>query len=941
MGSYIKYNQAMSQEKQLNEIEENIKPQVQEQIAKVESSENSYNKNLRTAVVSNKNIDIRKASTQKKEFEAAKREIAKPLRQIDQEREKLSQIKKSAVKTPSQLESEGYKQEIRGDQVIYYKEDTYKKRSKDKNNKIYRDEEYIFQKDGTPIKFIERNDYQDGDKRRVDEEQIVRFDSKGRVSQVTEYDNGEKQERTSYNFDAEGSMTIEFRNYEKEKKEAEKLARDSKIATNSYQVEDKKTGRTIQRTHFKDGHIEDKVINRDVHEVKISTTKSENQKEVVSKSYGKTGDLISTEVVTYEKHQSKVDQDPLKELNIIKSEESIQDQLIKAPIKIMRTTPIHETIGDQEYIPATKQNLIEQGIGTTYDWVSTARKNVVEVGQDLSEDMQNIHNKEKQKPDSEKNTLKTIGTGVGSFAVAGVTTAFAGITAPFFVETYEGIIDGVHKFVLNPKKQWNHISHSAGQFGSRIMKGDPTALGELAGGIAATKVGVSEVAQVTSNAAKGVYIKIGSKYVAPEKIFAESVMQGKEMLPTARSVSESVGRFEKADNIVQTSAPAKISGKEAGVGKKASQGFEDPGIYVTPAGEGSPYFLRIENAGKVEYSMNPVKGVNGNIPTVTRFKASSVEQLPRDVVNQPGFTAVKEFHEAQSGSGKVFITKRSELGQGNLKRQVNPETNRLEAGTSEIEAVIPVSQGFEYIPQTFAGKIKGFDHYTKWNGKPVAVRDAALIVEKQSTKVASKSQGQVISGERIVAESDSLSQVQQGVKQKTPYSKVSIAGYNSNPFGSASDIFNDSTSSFQKKSEVSSSPGASLSKGSSTNSVESIENPGASFSSTNSKVSSSPGVTFSKSGSSIPGGDSGGGSSGGSNDPVIEDPFDENYQNRKSKKKEKSKKKYTKNKKSSEHEGEFAGSLTALFQGVEVAKLPKNKKTTGMNKRSILRGRGW
>ena len=335
-------------------------------------------------------------------------------------------------------------------------------------------------------------------------------------------------------------------------------------------------------------------------------------------------------------------------------------------------------------------------------------------------------------------------------------------------------------------------------------------LGEAAFGEVAPLVLSKTTAKI-----KNVYVKAGSKYIPPEKVFAETVLDGTEHLPKASSTAESLERFGKtgrgvkdvkgytravikdvgdfSDNnfifktdnliaveqkvkgyttknypVVQTSSPAKIKGTQAGLGRKGAVGLEDPGIYVTPAGEGSPYFLRIGDEA-LEYgliSSNPFADIKKafEVPTVTRAKTQGVSKLPRDVIQQPGFEPVKAFQETQVGQGKAFITKRSEIGQGEIPRQffeatedfnidVNLRVERggvkiktsdikkgdimLEAGTSEIEAVIPSGQSFQYIPKTFLGKIKGFDYYTEFKGAKVAVRDTILTTEKGKQVVSS------------------------------------------------------------------------------------------------------------------------------------------------------------------------------------------------------------
>lgn len=278
---------------------------------------------------------------------------------------------------------------------------------------------------------------------------------------------------------------------------------------------------------------------------------------------------------------------------------------------------------------------------------------------------------------------------------------------------------------------------------------DYRGLGSNAALVGLSSAGAFELAQ-------GGYVRLGSKYVPPEGVFAESVLSGREKLPLAKNINDAFFKFKNAkingELVVQTSSPAKISGGVAGVGKKAALGLEDPGIYVTPKGYGSPAFLRISN-GDSGYSFNPLPRFG--IPTVTRFAVRDVVRYPRDVVRVPGFEAVSTYQsDVLAGKGVAVITKRSELGQGALKSQFFENVKQggkrmIEPGTTELEAVIPVSQSFKYNPKTFFGRIKGFDYYTKYDGRVVAIRDAALLSER--------GRGKVLRASKVKMEQDYLS----------------------------------------------------------------------------------------------------------------------------------------------------------------------------------------
>jgi len=218
--NYERYNQALQQEKQLNQVEEDIRPEVEKQVSEISQVENTYNKNLRSAVISNKQVDLRAANKDKKTISKAKQQAQAPLRELAAERSRLQQQKQSAVKTFSQLESQGYKKELRDGKIIYYREKT------SSSVGTYRKEEYIFSADGTPIQIIKRDDFKEDDKRKVDEEEIVLFDSQGRVKNVETFDDGERDKETSFDFKSDGSLRVSTRDYEKERKLKEQTQKE-------------------------------------------------------------------------------------------------------------------------------------------------------------------------------------------------------------------------------------------------------------------------------------------------------------------------------------------------------------------------------------------------------------------------------------------------------------------------------------------------------------------------------------------------------------------------------------------------------------------------------------------------------------------------------------------------------------------------------------------
>lgn len=221
---------------------------------------------------------------------------------------------------------------------------------------------------------------------------------------------------------------------------------------------------------------------------------------------------------------------------------------------------------------------------------------------------------------------------------------------------------------------------------------------------------------------------------------------------SSKGLDESLSEFNRAP-FVQTSGPASLKGEVAGVGRKASLGLEDPGIYVNPLGRGGAAPLGVGADASSGISFNPVSFVQSlrGTPTVTIFKTQGVMRYPRSVINQPGFQDLAKFQESISGSGKVIITKRSELAFGSVKPQTynNAPLGKqlLETGSSELEAVIPVSSKF--VQGTAPNK------FTLFGGRAVRIRSAEIINDGVSVG----SDVKVISGSQILGESKAVSSI--------------------------------------------------------------------------------------------------------------------------------------------------------------------------------------
>jgi hypothetical protein len=230
----------------------------------------------------------------------------------------------------------------------------------------------------------------------------------------------------------------------------------------------------------------------------------------------------------------------------------------------------------------------------------------------------------------------------------------------------------------------------------------------------------------------------------PQTIFVkgDELASNEFIITYPQSVS---GGKRKAFKEVVTASPQPIKGLEAGVGKKASGGLEDPGIYVAPKGDASLKFLRITDdlkeyfKGNFKFSLNPLDFLKVTRPTITEFRVPNVVRYPRDVVKTPGFDEVARYgKDVLSPTGVAVITKRSEIGMGALSKQkfavpkgtLNPwtgqiykkKTSILEAGTKEAEGVLPLGTRFFYFqPKKGLAKLKGYKEFFSFKGRNVPI----------------------------------------------------------------------------------------------------------------------------------------------------------------------------------------------------------------------------
>jgi len=346
--------------------------------------------------------------------------------------------------------------------------------------------------------------------------------------------------------------------------------------------------------------------------------------------------------------------------------------------------------------------------------------------------------------------IKATGYQLGALGLGAVVASKEQIIDPLRnpIDTITNTAKGIYSLATS-KEARQEFQTSTAEFGSRVKEGDPISTSQLLVAVASPKVSGVVNQGIIKGVAKGVkevqFInkieKPINEFVSPQSKFTQ--------FPKAKGTQDIINKLKEADNKVITFSPQRLGRVDkatlaptsnifkgeriSGDTRKGALGLEDGGINVAPKGEGNPYFLRLQETKETRYTLNPKKILESikqefQTPTITEFQTKGAVRPPREVLLKPGFEAVKKFQiEEVAGTGKVVLTKRSIIGQGEIKSQSfrnikNKNKLTKEAGTTEFEFAIPQTQKYQD---------KGIIGFTRVNNQKVAIRKGELIVDKK------------------------------------------------------------------------------------------------------------------------------------------------------------------------------------------------------------------
>ena len=240
----------------------------------------------------------------------------------------------------------------------------------------------------------------------------------------------------------------------------------------------------------------------------------------------------------------------------------------------------------------------------------------------------------------------------------------------------------------------------------KLKDRDPYVVGSGIGEIAGNFVGpiiAEEAVTATQKTVRNIGVKLSiPNSVNAEKIFDPDVLAGKKTFPTAPNADVALEKFKSAKTSTGKLATVHATGQDmpskliVKPGPAAAKNLEDAGLYVAPYGQGSPYFLKVEE--KIKYSLNPLDVFDmfkPKAPTAVVVQADDIARPPSSLITTPGFEELNKWYSQVNKPATPELAQKFVV---NIDEPLGPkpgviyQTKRSIVGhTSEIEAVVPVN----------------------------------------------------------------------------------------------------------------------------------------------------------------------------------------------------------------------------------------------------------
>jgi hypothetical protein len=305
-----------------------------------------------------------------------------------------------------------------------------------------------------------------------------------------------------------------------------------------------------------------------------------------------------------------------------------------------------------------------------------------------------------------KNVKSTTGL-TSLYGVAQTTVAGSLIATGYAVKTAVNLINpietpkSVYQLITNPQESYESLKSNAQELGQGLMGGKPESLGTIGGIVLGAKFGPKVESLAITNTGKflgkGVKLtkdttlKLTTKEISAESIVPKNQIETGRGFSTTSSSKKTIEAFEKVNyealHLSSDKLPFGLIDNKLDVieGRRGSLGLEDPGTYIGPRGLGSSEFLKVNKElikyeGETQLSINPSSLISqftesykegARTPEALLIKTKGFIEVPKNILNKPGFGSIAKFgRENIAGSGYIRLTKRGQIGKGEIKSQI-------------------------------------------------------------------------------------------------------------------------------------------------------------------------------------------------------------------------------------------------------------------------------
>jgi len=203
------------------------------------------------------------------------------------------------------------------------------------------------------------------------------------------------------------------------------------------------------------------------------------------------------------------------------------------------------------------------------------------------------------------------------------------------------------------------------------------------------------------------WVKSRAEYKPPEELYNPDVLAGKTQFSESSSVKQSMKLFEQSKtpeglyDVVHTTPGGFPRSGNISMGTS-----ESPGLYVTPTGQGSPYFMKLTGNSSIytQFGLGLKRGYS-----TLRFNLSNVFRSPRNV--RYSNTKFNQWITGKKPGDWAAITAKHEMGAPEIEGLIRFDTP-FTTNTS----------GYSWLQG-----LKGYKQYTTYEGYNIPIRNMQIL----------------------------------------------------------------------------------------------------------------------------------------------------------------------------------------------------------------------